>query len=491
MKKIFRGDQVKFLDERHVQFSGQKSIDLMEVAAVKFVNWFLEHGFDKSLPIFIYCGAGNNGGDGFAIARLLPSDFSVSVVKCFESDLQLSVDAAINFGRLPAHAHISILNWDDFPKESKGILIDAFLGVGLEGVLRPFAKVIIDQINSFEGIRISVDVPSGLASDAIRRDLVVKADFTCTFAFPKLALLFPEHSEFVGELEVLDIGILEKANETIDSSFFYIQQADIRSLHPHFHRFSHKGNFGKILLIGGSPGKMGALVLACKAALRTGSGLVTGFLDKKERSILQISIPEAMVIWDEFPDFTSFDAIGIGPGWGLLERKDFFQKLLNEYKKPVVIDADGLNLLSMHRDLISFLPPFSILTPHVGEFDRLMARTCLDHLERLELASEFAQKHQVILLLKGAHTVISLPDGRQLFNSTGTQYMATGGSGDVLTGMITSFLGMGCSPENAAILGVFHHGLAGELAGKKFRRSLIASDIIGEISATYFALDIR
>jgi NAD(P)H-hydrate epimerase len=236
---------------------------------------------------------------------------------------------------------------------------------------------------------------------------------------------------------------------------------------------------------------MGAMVLACKAALRTGSGLVTGFLDKKERSILQISIPEAMVIWDEFPDFTSFDAIGIGPGWGLLERKDFFQKLLNEYKKPVVIDADGLNLLSMHRDLISFLPPFSILTPHVGEFDRLMARTCLDHLERLKLASEFAQKHQVILLLKGAHTVISLPDGRQLFNSTGTQYMATGGSGDVLTGMITSFLGMGCSPENAAILGVFHHGLAGELAGKKFRRSLIASDIIGEISATYLALDIR
>jgi hydroxyethylthiazole kinase-like uncharacterized protein yjeF len=489
MLKIFRGNQVKFLDEQHVQFSGQKSIDLMEVAAVKFVNWFLEHGFDKSLPIFIYCGAGNNGGDGFAIARLLPSDFSVSVVKCFETDRQLNTDAAINFGKLPAH--ISILSWYDFPKASKGILIDAFLGVGLEGELRPFAKSIINQINSFEGIRISVDVPSGLASDAISRDLVVKANFTCTFAFPKLALLFPEHSDFVGELEVLDIGILENANETIDSNFYYIQQADIRSLHPHFHRFSHKGNFGKILLIGGSPGKMGALVLACKAALRTGSGLVTGFLDKKERLILQISIPEAMVIWDELSDLMTFDAIGIGPGWGLLERKDFFQKLLNEYKKTIVIDADGLNLLSLHRDLISLLPPFSILTPHVGEFDRLMARTCLDHLERLKLATEFAQEHQVILLLKGAHTVISLPDGRQLFNSTGTQYMATGGSGDVLTGMITSFLGMGCSPENAAILSVFHHGLAGELAGKKFRRSLIASDIIEEISATYIALDIR
>jgi NAD(P)H-hydrate epimerase len=489
MLKIFRGNQVRFLDEQHVQLSGQKSIDLMEVAAVKFVNWFLEHRFDKSLPIFIYCGAGNNGGDGFAIARLLPSGFSVSVVKCFETDLQLSTDAAINFGKLPVH--VSIFSWEDFQNESKGILIDAFLGVGLEGELRDFAKSIINQINSFEGIRISVDVPSGLASDAISRDLVVKADFTCTFAFPKLALLFPEHSEFVGELELLDIGILKEANETINSNFFYIQQADIRSLHPHFHRFSHKGNFGKILLIGGSPGKMGALVLACKAALRTGSGLVTGLLDKKERSILQIAIPEAMVIWDELPDLTSFDAIGIGPGWGVLERKDFFQKLLKEYKKPIVIDADGLNLLSLHRDLISFLPPFSILTPHVGEFDRLMARTSMDHLERLKLATEFAQEHQVILLLKGAHTVISLPDGRQLFNSTGTQYMATGGSGDVLTGMITSFLGMGCSPENAAILGVFHHGLAGELAGKKFRRSLIASDIIEEISATYLALDIR
>lgn len=489
MLKIFRGNQVRFLDEQHVLLSGQKSIDLMESAAAKFVNWFLERGFEKSLPVFIYCGAGNNGGDGFAIARLLPLDVSVSVVKCFEFDHQLSTDAAINFGRLPAH--VSILSWNDFQNDSKGILIDAFLGVGLEGELRAFAKTIINQINSFEGIRISVDVPSGLPSDSISKDLVVKADFTCTFAFPKLALLFPEHSGFVGELEVLDIGILEEANEKVNSNFFYIQRADILALHPHFHRFSHKGNFGKILLIGGSPGKMGALVLACKAALRTGSGLVTGFLDKKERLILQVSIPEAMVIWDEFPDLTSFDAIGIGPGWGLLARKDFFLKVLNAYKKPLVIDADGLNLLALHRELISLLPSHSILTPHIGEFDRLISRKCSDHLERLKLASEFAQNHQVILVLKGAHTVISLPDGRQLFNSTGTQYMATGGSGDALTGMLTSFLGMGCSPENAAILGVFHHGLAGELGGKKFRRSLIASDIIAEIPATYLALDIR
>lgn len=488
MLKIFEDNQVKLLDTHHLRLSGCDSIDLMEHASEKFVEWFLEQGFEKSLTVVVCCGAGNNGGDGFAIARLLSSHYSIKVILCFESHANLSLDTRRNLERLPSD--IALLNWDDFPKEMSGILIDAFLGIGLKGELRAFARTVIDQINFFDGVKISVDVPSGLVSRSICKGGVVRADFTCTFAFPKLSLLLPEHAEFVGDLKLLDIGILDEASEAIDAKRYYIQKDDISPLHQRFHRFSHKGDFGKVMLIGGSPGKMGALVLACKAALRTGSGLVTGLLDKKERVILQVGVPEAMAVWGASPDFMSFDAIGIGPGWGLYDRIALFQKVLEDYQRPLVIDADGLNLLAVHRELISHLPSFSILTPHLGEFDRLISCKCLDHIVRLKLASEFAQQHQVILVLKGAHTVINLPDGRQLFNSTGTQFMATGGSGDVLTGMIVSFLGMGCTPENAAILGVYHHGLAGELAGSKLRRSLIASDIVSEISASYFQLGI-
>lgn len=234
---------------------------------------------------------------------------------------------------------------------------------------------------------------------------------------------------------------------------------------------------------------MGALTLSAKSALRTGAGLVTCHLDESERFILQSNVPEAMNIWGGIDDLDNFDAIGIGPGWGIIHRQYLLEKILADFKKPLVIDADGLNLLAHNPDLIAKLPENSILTPHVGEFSRLVG-VANDHLDRLRMAKNFSQAHKIIIVLKGANTVISLPDGRQVFNPTGTNYMATGGAGDVLTGMITAYLGMGYLPENAAICGVYHHGLAGEFAGKKKRRSLIASDIIEEIPETYKHLDI-
>ncbi|WP_339879758.1 NAD(P)H-hydrate dehydratase [uncultured Algoriphagus sp.] len=488
MQKILAGSQVKELDSKHLSLTGQSSHQLMEVAAQSFVRWFLEQGFSTENSIQIAVGAGNNGGDGLAIARLLSThSYSISILKCFDSIDKLSQDSLTNFKLLPDS--ISVVDFEDWEFAQGGILIDAYLGVGLKGELRANSIKIIECLNEFKGKVISVDLPSGLPSDSVVSSLAVEADFTVSFAFPKLSLILPENARYVGELVVVKIGLLDEAYDDLVSSFYYLEASDVPNLHTVFNRFSYKGDMGKILLIGGSPGKMGALILCAKSALRTGSGLVTCHMEDSERFIIQAAVPEAMASWGLIPNPEFYDAVGIGPGWGTENRIRLFRQFLNDFKKPIVIDADGLNLLARNPDLLPLVPKNSILTPHIGEFTRLAGKAS-NHLERLEQAKKFSVDNALILLLKGANTVVSLPDGRQIVNSSGNKYMATGGSGDVLTGMITSYLGMGYTPENAALCGVFHHGLAGEIASESKRRSMIASDIISAIPATYIKLDI-
>lgn len=488
MQKILAGAQVKELDAQHIKLSGQSSHELMEVAADAFVKWFLNQEFSTESLIQIAVGSGNNGGDGLAIARLLSAhSFSVSILKCFDSVEGMSSDAILNFKSLPKS--IPIAKVDDWDLALNGILIDAFLGVGLKGQLRPDAVQVIQKLNDYQGTVISIDLPSGLPSDEITKGPAVHADFTISFEFPKLSLILPEHAEFVGELVVLKIGLGERSYEGLGASFFYLEGQDVRPMHKVFNRFSYKGDMGKILLLGGSPGKMGALILCAKSALRTGSGLVTCHMEDSERFIIQTAVPEAMASWGLIPNPEFYDAVGIGPGWGAENRVGLFRQFLQDFKKPIVVDADGLNLLARNPDLLPLIPKNSVLTPHIGEFTRLVGEAN-NHLERLELGKRFAMDNELILVLKGANTVISLPDGRQVVNSSGNKYMATGGSGDVLTGMITSYLGMGYIPENAALCGVFHHGMAGEIASKPKRRSMIASDIIAAIPETYLHLGI-
>ncbi|PZX56548.1 NAD(P)H-hydrate dehydratase [Algoriphagus chordae] len=488
MQKILSGVQVKELDKQHLKLSGQSSHELMEDASKAFVHWFLDQSFSSEHSIHIAVGGGNNGGDGLAIARLLTEhSFSVTILKCFESLDKLSSDALLNFNRLPQS--IQVLDFENWLFPQNGILIDAFLGVGLKGELRSAALEIIHKLNEFKGTVLSIDVPSGLPSDEVTKEQAVKADYTISFGFPKLSLILPEHAEYVGEMIVLKFGLLEEAYRDFDSSLYYLEAKDIATLHKTFNRFSYKGDMGKILLVGGSPGKMGALILCSKSALRTGSGLVTCHMEDSERIIIQTAVPEAMASWGLIPNPEFYDAVGIGPGWGTENRARLFRQFLNDFKKPIVIDADGLNLLARNPDLLPLVPKNSVLTPHIGEFTRLVGKA-INHLERLKLAKKFALDNELILVLKGANTVVSMPDGRQVVNSTGNKYMATGGSGDVLTGMITSYLGMGYAAENAALCGVFHHGLAGEIASKSKRRSMIASDIIEAISETYIQLDI-
>lgn len=488
MQKILKGSEVKDLDANHLKKSGQSSHELMEVAALGFVHWYICQSKFEEKPLMIFVGAGNNGGDGLAIARILTNhNYEVTVINCFESIEKLSYDALINWNLLPDSVKLSSLENLVLPDD--GVIIDSYLGVGLIGNIREGSVPIIKLINEFEGIVVSVDLPSGLPSDSISKNVCVKADYTVTFAFPKLSLLIPENAEFVGELILVDIGIDESTFDEFESEFYFIGRNDIPNLHRQFNRFAYKGDYGKIMIAGGSPGKMGALILSSKSALRTGSGLVTCHIEETERNIVQTAVPEAMTTWGLLANLEFYDAIGIGPGWGQVGRKHLLNQILEEFQRPLVIDADGINILARNKEMIDLIPKKSILTPHIGEFNRLIGGA-KDHLERLKMAKDFACSQDLILVLKGANTVISLPNGDQYFNSSGSKYMATGGSGDVLTGMITSYLGQGYSPENAAICGVYHHGLAGEIAGEKKRKGLIASDLIEAIPDTYLLLDI-
>ncbi|MFD2203940.1 NAD(P)H-hydrate dehydratase [Shivajiella indica] len=490
MLSIIPGNKVSELDSSYILDQGITSWDLMERAAISFCSWFKGRKNFEDKPVFIFSGPGNNGGDGVAIARILAAFHLEVNLIVFDAIDHCSKDFQINYKKLPSTVKVFKIEDFDFRIDVHAVIIDGIFGVGINRPLEGKFKEAIDRLNTFDCQKIAIDIPSGIPADGLLQGSAFRADYTVTFQFPKLSLLFPEHGEYTGEIFVADIGIQDNFLEKFASGKYFIQQRDMRPLHKTFHKFSHKGDFGKVLLIGGSKGKVGAMVLASTAALRTGSGLVHGFIDESERIILQTAAPEVMVAFkEELENLAKFDAIGIGPGWGLNVDLKFYESLLKNYKKPIVIDADGINLLASHPDLIQNIPQGSILTPHIKEFERLTGNVS-NHVERLQKAKDFAVEYGLFLVLKGAYTSISCPDGKQFFNSSGNQYMATAGSGDVLTGMITSFLGQGYTPLNATICGVFHHGLAGELASFENKRGTIASDIIKCIPKTYLELGI-
>ena len=485
MQKILSALEIANLDEIHLKRKGFSNHAFMELVAQRFVDWFQTQGYSSKERILVCAGAGNNGGDGLAIARILFSlGYPVEVATCFSPEARLSPDCTHNLSLLPFQIHCSSLDTASLPKD--GVLIDAYLGVGCTGPLREEAKERIQIMNSFGGTVISLDLPSGLPADSILSDLAVKADLTVTLGFPKLSLLLPEHAEYTGKLAILDIGFTEEELESFSATTFYLEEKDLIPLHRRFHRFAHKGDFGKILLVAGSKGKMGAAILASKAAFRTGSGLVTCLIPEEERAALTGAVPEAMCVFGDQQEFFTYDAIGIGPGLGL-DQGEAMKKILSATRKPVVIDADALNCLARDPSIWALIPKGSILTPHLKEFDRLFGAS-QNHLERMAKAKACCLSYGLNLVLKGANSLCSLADGRQVFNSSGTVYMATAGVGDALTGVLTSFLGQGYSPENALLCGVFHHGLAGELAGENYLRGMMAQDVIEAIPQTYLRI---
>lgn len=501
--KLFTCSQIAGIDQRTMKLEPIASIDLMERASFKAADWLVQH-LDHKKPVYLFAGPGNNGGDALAVARMLAwSNFNCTV---FLSDFGrgLKGDPATNWQRLEEQNQVilkKINSEDDIPEiPPETIVIDGLFGSGLNKPLEGLAAQIVKNINQSGATIISIDIPSGLfGEDNSQNNLsaIVRANFTLTFQFPKLSFLFPENEQFVGQWKVLPIGLHPEAIRATESKMFFLDRDFVSGKITKREKFSHKGTFGHALLIAGSYGKMGAAVLASRASLRSGVGLLTCHVPQRGYEIMQNSVPEAMIsvdpsesVFSELPDLSVYSAIGTGPGIDKkAETRQALKSLLQANPEKLVLDADALNILSENRDWYSLLPENTILTPHPKEFERL-AGSSANSFERLQKQLQFSADNQVIVVLKGAHTSITFPDGRVFFNSTGNPGMATAGSGDVLTGIILGLLAQKYSAEDAALIGVFLHGLAGDMAAaENGEYSLIAGDITDNLGKAFLHLE--
>lgn len=502
--KLFPTSIISQIDRFTIDNEPIADIDLMERAAGKIYEYI--DGSSLTGKIVVICGPGNNGGDGLALARMLgrqPERFQTSVY-LIESGRALTPNSLINIERLHANHDINfyrLSETDPLPEiEKDSIVIDAMYGSGLTRPLTGFVADMIKHINKSGAYVLSVDIPSGLMGEDNREndlETIIRANCTLTFQFPKISFLFPENHGFVGAWKVLDIGLHKDAIQNIPSSFYYIEKSDCLSIIKKRGKFSHKGTYGHALLIAGAYGKMGAAVLASKACLRSGTGLLTVHVPHETYSVLQTAVPEAMCdIDDSDLMFTGvnnlevYSAVGVGPAIGQkVNAQRGLRKLLNDIKAPFVVDADAINILGLNPGWLDDLPQNTIITPHPREFERIAGRFNSAY-ERMMKAVEIAFVRKIIIVLKGAHTIIVCPNGEVWFNSTGNPGMATAGSGDVLTGIILGLLAQAYRPEEAAILGVYLHGVAGDLAKEQFgENSLIASDIISNLGLAFKNLE--
>ncbi len=502
MMKVLNTEQIRDADTYTIQHEPVTSVDLMERASLAFVRQ-LENDFtDNPLPIYIFCGNGNNGGDGLAIARLLLQQQHRVTVYIFDNK-KSSEDYQKNLKRLDKkyrhciHYIKDIDFIDTLPQDA--ILIDAIFGSGLNQPVQKGSLYfdVIQKLNEKRfGKVVSVDIPSGLFADQHTDGIAIQSTKCYTFQFPKLAFLLPENGRYVPEFSILDIGLHQAYIDKVQTSFYFLEQTDIQQVLHARSKFSHKGIYGHALIIAGSYGKMGAALLATNACQRSGAGLVTAHIPKCGYAIFQSAFAEAMCETDKnnlcissIPDTKKYNAVAIGPGLGEnpLTQKAFVS-FLKRNTAPLIIDADGLNILSKNKILLQLLLANTILTPHPKEFERLAGKWKNDF-ERLQLQQHFSKKYKVIVVLKGAHTSISDINGDLYFNSTGNPGMATGGSGDVLTGILAGLLAQQYSPLECALLGAYIHGLAGDCALRtQSIESIIASDITKHLGDAFMIL---
>ncbi|HEU5054447.1 MAG TPA: NAD(P)H-hydrate dehydratase [Hanamia sp.] len=494
--KIFSVEQIRNWDAYTIKNEPVKSVDLMERAATACFDWIIRN-FDDSYHFIIFSGKGNNGGDGLAIARLLKSiKYRVSVY--IVQSGSASADFETNLKKLEkTSVPVTFLNdADSFPQMNEtDVIIDALFGTGLNKPPKGLFAEVINFINDQNTNRISIDVPSGLYIDksSIEPDhAIVKADFTLTFQNQKLAFLLPENEPFTGEVSLLDIGLSQEYEEQESCRLNFTDENIISGIYRPRKAFSNKGNFGYASLLCGSYGMMGAAILSSLGCLRIGVGKLTVVTCEAGYPIIQTAVPEAMCMTSgekyisDFTEFEHFDAIGIGPGIGKHDsHKKLLKELFTSFKKPIVIDADALNVLSETQELYSLIPAQSIITPHPKEFERLFGKVENDF-ERIDLALSKAKELNIFIVLKGHFTFIATPDGNGFFNSTGNAGMATAGAGDVLTGIITGLVAQNYSPLDTCILGVYLHGLAGDIAAESFSlEAMIAGDIIENLGAAF------
>jgi len=502
--KFFTTSQISEIDQYTIENEPIEAIDLMERASEQLDRWIERH-FDITHRIAVFAGPGNNGGDALAVSRMLIEENYKVDVFIPDASKKFTDSFLINLNRLKKQVVIKAINWiiDELLPELDGydLIIDGLYGSGLSRPLSGFPAQLVQHLNLSGLPIIAIDMPSGLmGEDNSGNDpkTIINASYTLAFQFPKLSFFFKENERFTGQWEVLPIGLHPDAIDKTETSRYCSDLKTMVSILKPREIFSHKGTYGHALLVAGSYGKIGAAVLAAKGCLRSGVGLLTIHIPKSGNQIVQIAVPEAMVSMDEselvisdIPLSSKYKAIGIGPGIGKAGvTENALRFLLENYRNPVVLDADALNLLSGQPDMIKLLPEGSILTPHPLEFERLAGHVESDS-ERLTLALNFARINRIVLVLKGAYTTIVLPDGNCWFNCTGNPGMATGGSGDVLTGILTGLLAQGYTSGEAAILGVYLHGLSGDLAvlnSGMSEESLLASDIADQLGGAFTRL---
>ena len=495
--KILSANQVYNADQATMKSLSISSTELMEKASISCFKWIDKVYQNTGISVHVFCGLGNNGGDGLVISRLLAEkgrDVRTYLVNFSD---KRSDDFLINLERLKEQnvSIYEIMNKEDFPAVSDNdLIIDAIFGIGLSRTIEGFTSELIQKINASKAAVISIDMPSGLYPDKHITDnmSVIRADQVLTFQVPKLAFLIPENQEYVNAWQVLDIGLDKTYLETVPCDYEFVETDDIKKFFKKRKKFSHKGSYGHSLIIGGSFGKIGAVILASKAALKSGSGLVSTYIPKCGYTAMQSANPEVMVEVDDekivqFFNFKTMpNAIGVGPGLGThLKTKKGFVEFYSTCKVPMVIDADGLNIIAEFKDLKKLIPRNTILTPHPKEFERLVGKWTDDY-HKLEMLKDFSVKNNCVVVLKGAYTAISY-QGKIWFNSSGNAALATAGSGDVLTGIITSLLAQGYSSVEASLMGVFIHGRTADIGieSDESTESFIASDAISCLAEAF------
>ena len=504
--KIFSTSQIRLLDQYTIEHEPIASIDLMERAAEGLYEE-IKRLFPHKPKFLILAGAGNNGGDGLALARLMLSDgWGVQAVLLRAGNL--SPDCETNKKSLSLRFPVAFSEQTErfIPPimDKNTVVVDALFGSGLNRAPEGIFADAIRWINSVASQVIAIDIPSGMQGEQVVKstDLVVKANITLTLLFPKLAFLFPENEPVVGVRKVIDIQLHPDAIEKEQTQWYFTEKPDVLPMLKKRSKFSHKSNFGHVCLMAGSQGMAGAAVLSASAALRVGAGLVTVVGTEENRVVLQTAVPEAMYKTDlNAPDH--YSVFAFGPGIGTKnETVQILEDLLSQInrklatEKPflggrVLLDADALNILSLRPDFWDIVPQNAIITPHPKEFERLFGASA-DSLGRVQNASAKAVELQIIIVLKGAYTAVCCPDGNVYFNSTGNAGMASGGMGDVLTGIIGGLLAQGYSPRESAVIGVYLHGLAGDVALKnQSEESLLARDVVENIGQAYKMLKIE
>lgn len=496
--KILSAQQLSDADKFTIEKQNITSEQLMERAAGLVFNEIHKRLRGAPIPIKIFCGIGNNGGDGLVVGRhLIQHGYHVTVYIVNYSDKR-SDDFLANYEKIKGISK----NWpqtikkeDDFPEINMGdFVIDAIFGIGLSRPIEGWVAKLVHVINDSKAFVLSIDMPSGLFVDQIPGEdaAVIKAGFTLSFQAPKLVFFLPETMDYVSDLQILDIGLDKEFIASLTSTNYLISKDEALQMYKPRIMNSHKGDYGKVLIAGGSYGKIGSVLLTATASLRTGSGLVTLYIPKCGYDIVQTNLPEAMVMTDEnhemltsYPEDFDADVVCFGMGAGTDDQSvAAFKKALQAIDTPMVIDADGLNMLSKNESLLDLIPENSVLTPHPGELKRLIG-SWKDDMDKLKKVKEFSKKHKVIMVIKGAHTfTINRED--IYVNNSGNPGMATAGSGDVLSGVITSLIGQKYDPVDAAVLGVYLHGLAGDLVSEDLGyEGLLSGDIAENMGGAF------